>query len=74
MLRGGKCGQLKVTVSYFGNIVGDHSIDQRKYARSHPSSNIELVMTFHFVNLHLNTSMLFAIPRYVLIVLEQQST
>ena len=52
----------------------DHSIDQREYAQRHPSLNIQLVMTFPFVDLHLNTSMIFTVPRCVLITLEPQST
>ena len=54
--------------------MGDHSIDQRKYARRHPSSNIQLVIIFPFVDLHLNTSIFFAMPRCVLTALEPQST
>ena len=40
----------------------------------HPSSNIQLVMTFPFIDLQLNTSMFFAIPRCSLIALEPRST
>ena len=61
-------------VSYFANIMGDQSIDQREYARKHPSSDTQLVMTFPFVDLYLNTTMFFAMPRCVLIALEPQST
>ena len=33
--KGGKqCGRLKVTVSYFANIMGDYSIDQQEYVFS----------------------------------------
>ena len=60
--------------SHSANIMGDHSIDQRNYAQRHPSSNIQLVMTFPFVDLHLNTSMFFRMLQCVLIALKPQST
>ena len=71
--RGKKCNQPKVAVSYFTNIMSDHYIDQRKCAQSYTSSKIQLTI-FSFVDLHFNTSMFFAMPRYVLIALESQST
>ena len=58
---------------FANNVMGDYSIDQRKYVQRHPSSNIQLV-TFSFVDLHLNTSMLFAMSRCELTALEPQST
>ena len=39
--KGGKqCGRLKVTVSYFANIMGDYSIDQQEYVFSGVSVSV----------------------------------
>ena len=35
-----QCGQLKVTVSYFANIIGDYSIDQQEYVFSGVSVSV----------------------------------
>ena len=65
--RGKTCDQLKVTVSYFAKIPAKVCSEASQF-------NIQWVTTFPFVDLHLNTSMFFAMLRCVLIALEPQST